>query len=185
VATPGFFMYYFYHMKNYISIGKFVATHGVNGTLVLKHDLGKKTSFKELKAFFLEDLPGSFLPYFPLDIKARSEEEVLIEFEGITSKEKAARYVQKQVWLEESDFSKYAAANAPISLLGFMVYDGDEALGVVLEVIEQPHQVLCRIQYKEHDDVLIPINEASLVKIDNKTKRLLLDLPEGLIETQI
>lgn len=162
-----------------------MATHGVNGAVVLKHDLGNKTVFKDLKAFFLEDMPGSFLPYFPTDIKARSEEEVLVEFEGITSKEKAARYVQKQVWLEESDFSKYAAANAPISLLGFTVFDGKEALGEVLEVIEQPHQVMCRIQYKEHDDVLIPINEASLVKIDNKTKRLLLDLPDGLIEAQI
>ena len=172
-------------MKNYISIGKIVATHGVSGTVVLRHDLGKKTTFKDLKAFFLEDLPGSFLPYFPIDIKARSEEEVLVEFEGITSKEKAARYVQKQVWLEESDFSKYAAANAPISLLGFIVFDGDEELGEVLEVIEQPHQVMCRIQYKEHDEVLIPVNEASLVKIDKKSKRLLLDLPEGLIETQI
>lgn len=172
-------------MKNYISIGKLVATHGVNGALVLKHDLGKKTTFKELKAFFLEDLPGSFLPYFPVDIKARSEEEVLVEFEGIITKEKAARYVQKQVWLEESDFARYAAANAPISLLGYTVYDGTEALGEVLEVIEQPHQVMCRIQYKEHDDVLIPVNESSLVKIDKKEKRLMLDLPEGLIETQI
>lgn len=172
-------------MKNYISIGKIVATHGVNGAVVLRHDLGKKTAFKDLKAFFLEDLPGSFLPYFPNDIKARSEEEVLVEFEGITSKEKAARFVQKQVWLEEADFSKYAASNAPISLLGYTVFDGEEALGEVLEVIEQPHQVMCRIQYKQHDDVLIPVNEASLVKIDKKTKRLLLDLPEGLIETQI
>lgn len=162
-----------------------VATHGVNGMLVLRHDLGKKTTFKDLKAFFLEDLPGSFLPYFPVDVKVRSDEEVLIAFEGITSKEKAARFVQKQVWLEESDFSKYAAANAPISLLGFTVYDGDIVLGEVLEVIEQPHQVLCRIQYKEHDDVLIPVNEGSLIKIDKKTKRLLLNLPEGLIETQI
>lgn len=172
-------------MKNYISIGKIVATHGVNGAVVLRHDLGKKTTFKDLKAFFLEDLPGSFLPYFPADIKARSEEEVLVEFEGITSKEKAARYVQKQVWLEESDFAKYAAANAPIALLGYKVFDGDLELGEVLEVIEQPHQVMCRIQYKEHDDVLIPINDASLVKIDKKSRKLILDLPEGLIETQI
>jgi 16S rRNA processing protein RimM len=172
-------------MKNYINIGKLVATHGVKGALVLKHDLGKKTSFKGLKAFFLEEMPGSFLPYFTVDIKIKNEQEVHVEFEGILTKEKAATLVPKQVWLEEADFKKFAAANAPISLLGFMVYDKDLALGEVLEVIEQPHQVMCRIQYKEHDDILIPIHEGSLLKIDKKAKKLMLDLPEGLIEAQI
>jgi len=172
-------------MKNYINIGKLVATHGVKGALVLKHDLGKQTSFKGLKAFFLEELQGSFLPYFPVDVKIKNEQEVLVEFEGILTKEKAMTLVQKQVWLEESDFKKFAAVNAPISLLGFIVFDKDESLGEVLEVIEQPHQVMCRIQYKEHDDILIPINEGSLLRIDKKGKRLLLDLPEGLIEAQI
>jgi 16S rRNA processing protein RimM len=172
-------------MKNYINIGKLVATHGVKGALVLKHDLGKQTAFKGLKAFFLEELQGSFLPYFPIDIKIKNEQEVLVEFEGIITKEKAATLVPKQVWLEESDFKKFAAANAPISLLGFVVYDKDELLGEVLEVIEQPHQVMCRIQYKEHDDILIPIHEGSLLKIDKKAKKLMLDLPEGLIEAQL
>lgn len=178
-------MGYLYSMKNYISIGKLVATHGVNGALVLKHHLGKATGFPGLKAFFLEDLPGSFLPYFPLSLKSRGADELIIEFEGIGSKEKAARFLQKQVWLEEADFARYASASAPIALLGFMVFDGRTPLGEVLEVIEQPHQVMCRIQYKEHDDILIPINEASLVRIDQKKKQLFLDLPEGLIETQL
>ena len=172
-------------MKNYINIGKLVATHGVKGALVLKHNLGKKTSFKGLKAFFLEEMPGSFLPYFPVELKIKNEQEVHVEFEGVVTKEKAATLVQKQIWLEESDFKKYAAVNAPISLLGYTVYDKTEALGEVLEVIEQPHQVMCRIQYQDHDDILIPINEGSLVKVDKKAKKLLLDLPDGLIEAQI
>jgi 16S rRNA processing protein RimM len=178
-------MGYLYRMKNYISIGKLVATHGVGGTLVLKHHLGSATTFPGLKAFFLEDLPGSFLPYFLLSVKGRGVDELLVELEGITSKEKAARFIQKQVWLEEADFARYASASAPIALLGFTVYDGRTALGEVLEVIEQPHQVMCRIQYKEHDDVLIPVNEASLVRIDQKKMHLYLELPDGLIETQL
>jgi 16S rRNA processing protein RimM len=83
-------------MKNYINIGKLVATHGVKGALVLKHDLGKQTAFKGLKAFFLEELQGSFLPYFPVDVKIKNEQEVLVEFEGIITKEKAATLVQNR-----------------------------------------------------------------------------------------
>jgi ribosomal 30S subunit maturation factor RimM len=44
---------------------------------------------------------------------------------------------------------------------------------------------MCRIQYQEHDDILIPIHEGSLLKVDKKAKKLLLDLPDGLIEAQI
>jgi 16S rRNA processing protein RimM len=97
-------------------------------------------------------------------------------FEGIITKEKAATLVPKPIWLEETDFKRYAAVNAPISLLGYMVYDKETVLGEVLEVIEQPHQVMCRIQFMEHDDILIPIHEGSLLKIDKKAKKLLLDL---------
>lgn len=172
-------------MTNYISIGRLVATHGIKGTLILKHHLGKKTALKDLKVFFIEDLPGSFLPYFPQTMKARSEDEILVEVEGVVTKEKAATLVTKKVWLTEEDFSRHAAASAPISLLGFMVMDGQKALGEVLEVIEQPHQVMCRINYQGNEEILIPINEQSLVKMDKKQKKLYLELPDGLIDAQI
>jgi 16S rRNA processing protein RimM len=172
-------------MKNYISIGKLVASHGLKGSMILKHHLGKKTALKGLAVFFIEELPNSFLPYFPVEMNAKSEEEILIDIEGVDSKEKAGKLMQKQVWLTEEDFSKYAAASAPISLLGFQVYDKKELVGEVLEVIEQPHQVMCRIEHKGNDEILIPINEQSLLKIDKKNKKLYLDLPDGLIEVQM
>ncbi|MFZ9661052.1 MAG: ribosome maturation factor RimM [Chitinophagaceae bacterium] len=172
-------------MTNYINIGKIAATHGISGEMIIIHNLGKKTDFKDIKAFFIEDLPGSFLPYFPTQIKAKTDAEVLVIMEGIQTKEKARTLLQKQIWITEEDFSKYASASAPITLLGYMVLDGEESLGEVLEVIEQPHQILCRIQYKEHDDILIPLNEQSIQKIDRKHKKLFLELPSGLIESQL
>jgi 16S rRNA processing protein RimM len=172
-------------MANYINIGKLVATFGVKGEMILKHSLGKKTALKGLSCFFIENPPGSFLPYFPTEIKAKSDTEVQLGIEGVDSKEKAIAYIQKQVWLTEEDFKKYVAATAPISFIGFKVYDSGKLLGEVLEVIEQPHQVLCRIQYLTHDDILIPLNEQSLSSIDTRNRRLLLNLPDGLIEAQI
>jgi 16S rRNA processing protein RimM len=172
-------------MTNYISIGKLVATHGVNGTMVLKHHLGKKTALKGLKVFFIEELPGSFLPYFPVEMKAKSDAEILVDIEGVKTKEKGHTLLQKQVWLTEEDFAKFAASSAPISLLGFIIVDNGKLLGEVLEVIEQPHQVMCRISYQGNDEILIPINEQSLQKMDKKNRKLFLDLPDGLIEAQL
>jgi 16S rRNA processing protein RimM len=172
-------------MANYINIGKLVATFGVKGEMILKHSLGKKTALKGLACFFLENPPGSFLPYFPLEMKAKSETEVQLIIEGIDSKEIATSFLQQQVWLTDVDFKKHVAATAPISFIGFVVYDGKKPLGEVLEVIEQPHQVLCRIQYLDNDDILIPLNEQSISSIDVKSRKLLLNLPDGLIEAQL
>ena len=175
----------FYFMPNYVNIGKLVATFGVQGEMILKHNLGKKTGLKGMTVFFLEDLPGSFLPYFPLQLKIKNETEIFILIDGIDSKEKASAFLQQRVWVTDDVGKKFAAATAPISLLGFIASDNGNDLGEVLEVIEQPHQLMCRIQYGENDQILIPINEQSLVKVDKKNKKLVLDLPDGLIEAQL
>ena len=64
-------------------------------------------------------------------------------------------------WLLENDFKKFAAIAAPISLLGFMVVDDEEELGEVCEVIEQPHQVLCKIMLNGKE-ALIPVHGSKL-----------------------
>jgi 16S rRNA processing protein RimM len=51
--------------------------------------------------------------------------------------------------------------------------DGDAALGEIIEVIEQPHQVLCTILYKGKE-AMIPVHEASLLKIDKKKESFML-----------
>ena len=54
-------------------------------------------------------------------------------------------------------------------------------LGEILEVIEQPHQVLCRI-HLEGKEALIPVHQETLQKIDKKNRQVLVDLPDGLLD---
>jgi len=42
-------------VAEYFKIGKLVAAFGVNGQLILQHELGKKTSLKGLQAIFIEE----------------------------------------------------------------------------------------------------------------------------------
>ena len=168
-------------MDNYFKIGKLVATYGLTGEIILQHSLGKKTSLKGLDSLFIEEKKDSFLPWFIESTKIKSETETYIKFEGINSKEAARKLVQKEIWLLEIDFKKFAAASAPISLLGFTLINEEEDLGEILEVIEQPHQVLCKILIK-NKEALIPIHEEFLDKIDKKNKQVFVKLPDGLLE---
>ena len=106
-------------MDSYFKIGKLVATFGLDGQLVLEHNLGKKTSLKGLENIFLEENKDSFLPYFIETAKIKNDKEVYVKLEGISSKEKANHLIKKEVWLSEKDFKKFAANASPISLLGF------------------------------------------------------------------
>ena len=168
-------------MTNYCSIGRLVATFGFGGELVLRHHLGKKTSLKGLETLFVEKQKDELLPYFIQSTKIKNDEELYIKVEGINSKEAARTLVQKQVWLPEQDFQKFAAKSSPISLLGFHIIHDNTDLGEILEVIEQPHQVLCRISL-DGKEALIPVHQETLKKIDKKTKQVVVDLPEGLLD---
>jgi len=166
---------------NYCSIGKFVATFGVGGELILQHHLGKKTSLKGLETLFIEAGKDEMLPYFPEVTRIKSDDEIYVKLEQVDTKEAARPFVRKEIWLEESEFHKYAGKSAPIALLGFHIIDNGIDIGEILEVIEQPHQVLCRISL-EGKDALIPIHEETLQKLDKKKKQISVELPDGLLD---
>ena len=168
-------------MPQYFKIGKFAASYGLMGELVLQHSLGKKTSLKGLETVYLEEGKDNFMPYFIERTSIKNEEETYIKIEGVDSKEVARKLTPREVWLEEPDFKKFAASAAPIALLGFEMIDGKTSLGEIIEVIEQPHQLLCTIMYKGKE-ALIPIHEASLLKLDKKNKKVFVELPDGLLE---
>jgi 16S rRNA processing protein RimM len=168
-------------MTEYFKIGKLVAVHGLKGELLLKHELGKKTSLKGLQAIFIEEMKNSFLPWFIESTKIKDEKEIYLKLEGIATREAAMRLTQKEIWLPEPDFKKFAAKTAPASLLGYTIINNKEHLGEILELIEQPHQLLCRLEIKGKE-VLIPLHEESLKKVNHSKKQVLVELPDGLLE---
>ena len=168
-------------MTEYFKIGKFVTTFGLKGELVLKHNLGKKTSLKGLKAVFVEERKESFIPWFIENTKIKNEEEIYIKLEGLNTREQANKLTQKEIWLPEEEFKKFSAKSSPINLLGYNIVEGEKVLGKILEVIEQPHQILCRIDFNKKE-ALIPLHEETIQKIDRKNQQVIVSLPPGLLE---
>jgi 16S rRNA processing protein RimM len=168
-------------MTEYFKIGKLVSVFGLKGEMILQHNLGKKTSLKGLQAIFIEERKGSFIPYFIEATRIKGEEDIYIKLEGVNVRETAVKLTQKEVWLPEADFKKYSAKSSPINLLGYTIIEKDKELGKILEVIEQPHQLLCRIDI-EGKEVLIPLHEDTILKVDKKKQQVIVELPEGLLE---
>jgi len=168
-------------MTEYFKVGKLVATFGLKGELVLKHNLGKKTSLKGLAAVFIEERKESFIPWFVESTKIKTDEEIYLKLEGLNSREQAFRLTQKEVWLPEANFKKFSSKSSPINLLGFEIIEEEKPLGKILEVIEQPHQLLCRIEINGKE-VLIPLHEETIIKLDKRKQQVIVELPPGLLE---
>ncbi|HLX67230.1 MAG TPA: hypothetical protein VKR41_09555 [Puia sp.] len=167
--------------SNFRNIGKIAAVFGLQGEVVLQHRLGRKTGLKGLKAIFLEERSDEMLPWFIEGIRVKSDSEVYLKLEGLDTKEAARKVVQKEVWLGEEDFVRFAGKSAPISMVGFRLFDGSADLGEILEVIEQPHQVLFRIDL-EGKEALVPLHEQTLRRVDVRRREVHVELPEGLLD---
>ncbi|SDC67936.1 ribosome maturation factor RimM [Niabella drilacis] len=169
--------------EEYINIGKVAGVYGLKGEIVLQHALGN-TAFEDLRKIFIKDPGGSFMPWFVESVRVKSETEAYLKLEDIQTPEAAWPLLRKEIWFSSPDFKRYASKAAPISLLGYTVKDGKQVLGVIQEVIEQPHQVLCRLTVRGRE-VLIPLHAESLKKVDHQYKNITVKLPEGLLEVYL
>jgi 16S rRNA processing protein RimM len=170
--------------NSYRNIGKIVSGFGLKGEMIVQHHLGKKIVVSKIKVIFLEQKKEELLPYFVESARKKGDDELYLKLEGIDSKESASKYIRREVWMKEEEVQAHTPKTNPINWVGYQVLDQGRNLGAVLEVIEQPHQVLCRLEIDTRE-VLIPINEQTLDKIDHKARTLLLTLPDGLLEVYL
>nr|MCE2704432.1 16S rRNA processing protein RimM [Terrimonas sp.] len=57
----------------------------------------------------------------------------------------------------------------------------DKEIGLITEVIEQPQQLVCKVFIQEQE-VLIPLHEDTLLSIDHAAKKVIVQLPDGLLD---
>jgi 16S rRNA processing protein RimM len=164
-----------------IRIGKIVATHGVQGDMVIKHVVGNSKWLKKEEVLFLELRKESYIPFFTTDIRGINDDEYIIRLEDIPNVEEAKKLVGKEVYVKE-EVLKDHAEDTPLLWKGFNLVDKNKgSLGAIEEVMEVGPQWLAKITYQDKE-VLIPLAEDFLIEINMKNKFVRIELPEGLIE---
>ncbi len=167
-----------------IRIGKIVATHGLNGALILKHVAGESNWLKKGDVLFVEMRKDSQIPYFVDTAKAANDEEYIVTVEDVITMEAAKKLVAKQVYVKE-DVLKDVKTDSPLLWIGFNVVDKQKGgLGIIEDVMQTGHQWLAKITI-EGKEVLIPLVDEMLVDVNVRNKFIRVDLPEGLIEVYL
>ncbi|HVB02749.1 MAG TPA: ribosome maturation factor RimM [Chitinophagaceae bacterium] len=167
-------------MIDYYCIGTILSAHGLKGELVFSHGLKELSPFNGTKVIFLEENPGTYLPYFLQSSIPHKSGRLYLRLEGIHSREAAQTLRGKSVYLGKEDYFRIYHIRAPHTWLGFQVMDKHlGSLGQITEVMETPAQVLASVKW-QGKSLLIPLNEETILNLDGDQRLLTISLPEGL-----
>lgn len=163
-----------------IRIGKIVATHGLQGNLVLTH-IGKRDWLHKDEAIFVAVQKDSRIPYYVTMVKRVNDEEYHVRLDEIETVEAAKKLVGKHVYVA-AEILGDATADNPLLWIGFNVVDAEKgSLGPLTDVLQTAHQWVGTIQYNGKE-VLLPLVEPLLVEVNLRNRYLRMELPEGILD---
>ncbi|MGN6568327.1 MAG: ribosome maturation factor RimM [Flavipsychrobacter sp.] len=164
-----------------IRIGKIVATHGLQGAVVMTHIVGNSKWLKPEDVLFLELHKESYIPFFISQLKASNDEEYILNLEDTNSSEAARKLIGKNVYVNEDILSKHAT-DSPLLWIGFNVVDREKgSLGPIQDVMQAGPQWLAKIIYNDKE-VLLPLVDEMILDVNVKNKFVRMDLPEGILD---
>lgn len=167
-----------------IRVGKIVATHGLQGSLILQHIVGKSDWLKKDDVLFVEVVKDSFIPHFVVQAKTSNHEEYIISLEDIDTVELAKKLINRNIYAKEENLKTHAD-DSPLLWIGFNLVDKTKGgLGEIEDVMQAGAQWLAKITYQEKE-VLIPLVEQMIIDVNIRNKYIRMDLPEGLLEVYI
>jgi 16S rRNA processing protein RimM len=162
-------------------IGQINKPHGVNGEMSFSFTTDVFDT--EEVPYLIFDIQGIFVPFFITEYRFKSNETALIKLEGVISDEKARSFAGLTVYLPKKYLEQVEDTEIELDyFVGFTLIDQQAGeLGVILEVDQTTENALFVIE-KNDDELLIPVGDDYIVEIDHDNKKMIVNLPEGLLE---
>jgi len=162
-------------------LGQIAKPHGNKGHLLVNLDTGNPTDLDRITLLYL-DLDGEMVPFATETLEVRNNGKAVLRLEDVITVDDAERFAGKKIFIpvsalpEPSDNKFYFH-----EVTGFTVCDKQlGAIGTVAGVLEMQYQSLLQVKDREKE-ILIPIVEAIVRKIDRKKRIIYIDAPGGLI----
>ena len=161
--------------------GKVTKTHGLKGEMTIKLDVANPADFKDLRYLLIEER-GNLIPYF-IENQKITGDKMFVQLQDVKKMEQAIVFLGKAVYLpnelmpqlEEDEFYYN-------EIIGFKLIDETIGeIGEISDVLEYPTQAVIQVM-KDGKEILIPIHDDIIQKVDKKAKTLTVKAPEGLID---
>lgn len=169
-------------------LGYVMKPHGFKGEVMVFLDVDNPAEYDDLESLFVE-INQQLVPFFIQEIQVinkKGTSQAIIKFEDVNTGDRAGELKGCALYLplehlpplEEDQFYYH-------EIVGFTVVDQQlGTLGTVSNVYHLEHQDLIAMDY-QNKEVLIPLNDEIVLRIDREAGSLAVNLPEGLLEVYL
>jgi len=162
-------------------LGYITKPHGLKGEVNIFIDSDLPKNYSKLESVFV-NLHEELVPFFIQSIRIHGQ-KATIKFESIDSQEQASELKGQTLHLPVTLLPPLSGKKFYYhEITGFIVIDQHQKeIGRIKEVLSYPNQDLLVVQ-NGGNEVLIPVNNEIVQKIDRKNKTIDVLLPEGLLD---
>ena len=163
-------------------LGKILKPYGSKGQVVVFLDVDDPSIYQKLEVVFL-DLDPDRVPFIIRSVELTGNKRVIFHFDDVNSVDDANAYSGREMYLPLSSLPPLNGKKFYYhEVIGFSVIDSDRGkIGTLVKVMDLPLQPLLQVVYGEKE-ILIPLIDEVILKVDRKKKELHVRAPEGLID---
>ena len=164
-------------------LGHVVKTHGLKGELTVFLDVDDPSKYKKLESVFI-DLNGKLIPFFIQSFKLQKD-HATISLEDVSEIQAAQPLVGKNLYLPLNTLPKLSGGKYYFhQLVGCMLLDGPDEIGLVKELYETPTGSLLGVDH-HGTEVLVPIADDIILTVDLDQQKIVAQLPAGLLDVYL
>jgi len=163
-------------------LGKIVSRHGYKGDLLVKLDTDDPREYENLESVFVS-LGNNLVPFFISRSRLHKSNLLRVTFEDVATEDAVSRLLGAELYLPLDQLPKLTGNRFYYhEVIGFRLQDerhGDA--GEIKAVNDQAAQALF-VAEKDGKEVLIPVSDDFITRVDRETRKIHIRTPEGLLE---
>lgn len=161
-------------------LGTITKKHGYKGELNLHLDTDEPEVYNNLESIFVEN-SGLLVPFFLKKAKLHKGNHLRIVLEDFETPE---ALIGRSVYLPLSTLPKLGENKFYFhEVIGYNIIDLDEReIGEIVFVRDTSSQDLFEIKNLEGKEILIPVIDEWIIKVNHSNKTIQMKLPEGLLD---
>ncbi|HMR17611.1 MAG TPA: ribosome maturation factor RimM, partial [Mariniflexile sp.] len=162
-------------------LGKIVTKYSFKGELLIKLDTDQPELYEDLDAVFIE-VRNSLIPFFIESSQLHKSDLLRVQFEDVTNEADADALLKSDVYLPLEFLPKLEGNKFYFhEVIGFAIEDVNFGkVGHIVGINDTTAQALFEVEH-EGKQILIPMNDEFIVKVDKQNKTIVVKTPEGLI----
>lgn len=163
-------------------LGKIVKKYSFKGELLAKLDTDEPDLYDNLDALFI-DLRGNLVPFFIESSQLHKSDLLRLKFEDVDTEADADALLKTELYLPLDLLPKLDGDKFYFhEVIGFTIKDQNFGeVGTIIGINDTTAQALFEVD-RDGTEILIPMNDQFIVKVDRKHKTILVNTPEGLID---